>query len=213
MVAVSSSVPARLAGLILCFLFFSHLSITVAEPAPDASRQSAEAVRDAVRKALVRGPTSVAFKDQAVLALPEHFGFIPKKEAAALMSAMGNQTGEDFLGLIIPLHESEGGGDDRWFVSVQYDPAGYIKDDDARHWDSDKLLQTLKDGTEAGNEERQRVGIAPIEVTRWIEAPQYDPTNHRLVWSAEAKLIQCRDYALVQGTQRSQGASVIEVQV
>jgi uncharacterized membrane-anchored protein len=78
-------------------------------------------------------------------------------------------------------------GEARWFVVANYDPSGYIKDDDAKHWDADKLLQNLKDGTEAGNAARARVGVPPLQVTRWIEPPAYTADSHRLIWSAEAQ--------------------------
>ena len=32
------------------------------------------------------------------------------------------------------------------------------------------------------------MGIPPIQVTRWIEAPKYESSTHQLVWSAEARL-------------------------
>jgi uncharacterized membrane-anchored protein len=97
---------------------------------------------------------------------------------------MGNRTGDEFMGLIVPLTADEGG---QWFVSLNYDPAGYIKDDDAKHWDADKLLQNIKDGTEAGNADRERAGIPALVVTRWIQPPSYEPGSHRLMWSAEAQ--------------------------
>jgi uncharacterized membrane-anchored protein len=103
------------------------------------------------------------------------------------MNLMGNRTGSGFVGLVVPLAAQGAGGGGRWFVSVQYDPAGYIKDDDAKHWDADKLLQSLKDGTEAGNAERASAGIPPLMVTRWIQPPLYEAGSHRLTWSAEAK--------------------------
>jgi uncharacterized membrane-anchored protein len=121
------------------------------------------------------------------LQLPEHFGFIPQKEAAEAMRLMGNRTGTEFVGMIVPLPREGGGSNASWFVTLQYDPAGYIKDDDAQHWDSSKLLQTLKDGTEAANADRERLGIPPIAVTRWVQSPTYESDSHRLVWSAEAK--------------------------
>jgi len=74
-----------------------------------------------------------------------------------------------------------------WMVSVDYDPAGYIKDEDAKNWNADELLQNLKDGTEAANENRVRLGIPALEVTRWIEPPAYDSATQRLVWSAEGR--------------------------
>jgi uncharacterized membrane-anchored protein len=153
-----------------------------ADPAPDARQQAMHQAASAAKAALVKGPAEVTLRDQAKLALPENFGFVPQQQAAALMRAMGNTTGDDFLGLIIP-H----GGDSHWFVAVSYEASGYIKDDDARNWDADKLLQSLKEGTEAANEERAKAGVPALEVTRWIEPPAYEPATHRLVWSAEAR--------------------------
>ena len=147
----------------------------------DAPRQAIAAARDAARAALERGPVTVTLRDQAKLNLPEGFGFIPQKQAGELMSAMGNRTGDNLLGLIVPL-----GVPARWLVVASYNPSGYIKDDDAQHWDADKLLQSLKDGTEAANAERAKVGVPALKVTRWIEPPAYTADTHRLIWSAEA---------------------------
>jgi uncharacterized membrane-anchored protein len=150
---------------------------------PNAHQQAVHTAAAAARAALVKGPAKVALRDQATLALPEHFGFVPREPAAALMRAMGNSIDDDFVGLIYPLS----GDGAEWFVSIDYIASGYVKDDDARHWDADKLLQSLKDGTEAGNEERIRAGVPALVVTRWIEPPAYEDATHRLVWSAEAK--------------------------
>jgi uncharacterized membrane-anchored protein len=157
-------------------------AFAAADAAPDARQQAMHQAVTAAQAAIVKGPADVTLRDQAKLALPEHFGFVPQQPAAALMRAMGNRTGDDFLGLIVP----QGQGS-HWFVAVSYHDSGYIKDDDARHWDADKLLQSLRDGTEAANEERVKAGIPALEVTRWIEPPAYEPQTHRLVWSAEAR--------------------------
>lgn len=149
----------------------------------EAHRAAVKAAAEAARAAIVSGPTSVALRDQATLALPEHYGFVPRKQAADLMNAMGNRTGPDFLGLVVPLGDS--GAD--WFVTVDYNSSGYIKDDDAKHWDADKLLQSLKDNTDAGNEEREKIGVPAIVVTRWVETPAYTGGSHELVWAAEVK--------------------------
>jgi uncharacterized membrane-anchored protein len=182
-----SLVPLRavLSPLLLLLLLAAALLPAHAWGAPpaEARRASLEAAGSAARAALVPGPKSLPLRDQATLALPEHFGFVPRKEAADLMRAMGNRVGEDFIGLVVPLGESASG----WFMTVNYDASGYIKDDDARHWDADKLLKSLKDGTEAANEEREKVGVPAIEVTRWIETPAYAEGAHELVWAAEAR--------------------------
>ena len=165
----------------LCLIALLAPALAAADT-PSAAQAAQHAAAQAARVALVRGPASVPLRDQATLRLPEHFGFVPRKESVALMRAMGNSPSEDFLGLVSPLD-----GDGDWLVTVSYDPSGYIKDDDARHWDADKLLQSLKDGTEAANAERVKLGVPPLVVTRWIEPPSYQSESHELVWSAEAK--------------------------
>lgn len=178
-----------IAGLV-AFLMFFAVPVFAEEAAPSIEPEAADEATDeqevdpvwqAAMAAMQNGPATVSFRDQASIALPEGYGFVPREQAAAVMDKMGNTVDERFLGLIFPLSEGN------WFVSVDWEESGYIKDDDAKDWDADELLQTLKDGTEAANEHRQQIGVAPIEVTRWVESPAYDATNHRLVWSAEAR--------------------------
>ena len=122
-----------------------------AEPEADAGK----AVWQAAIAAMVHGPNTVQLKDQAQLALPAGYGFVPPKEGAAVMDTMGNQTDERFVGLIFPEAEES-----NWFVTVDYEPSGYIKDDDAKDWNAEELLDNLKEGTEAGNEHRRDIGVA-----------------------------------------------------
>lgn len=179
-----SSWRCALGALLACLLAAHALAGDEPAAAPDARAAERAAAVKAAKDALVRGPSHVTLRDQAVLELPEGYGFVPPREGAELMRTMGNREDEGFLGLIYPLRAEAAG----WFVDVSYRAAGYVKDDDAAHWDAKQLLDSLKEGTEAANEERTRAGIPPIEVTRWIEPPAYDKATHRLVWSAEAKL-------------------------
>ncbi|GAC1625682.1 MAG: hypothetical protein NVS9B10_12830 [Nevskia sp.] len=181
----------RLAGGLLATLaLLSALPLQAAAPgrADDASvaapaTSPAEQAWKTASVALQHGPQAIALRDQARLDLPENYGFVPPKEGRTLMEALGNDVDDGFLGLIFPL------GEESWMVELDYDAAGYIKDDDARNWKSDELLQNLKDGTKAGNARREKLGLSPLEVTRWIEAPSYEPLTQRLVWSAEAREI------------------------
>lgn len=154
------------------------LSVAAAAWSQSAAQSEVERASQAALAAKIAGPTAVALGNQATLALPDGFAFIPRKEAAALMQAMGNHTDDSFQGLVVGEHLSG-------FVSVRFEPSGYIKDDDAKDWNADELLQNLKDGTEAGNEERRSRGIPEFLVSGWVEKPAYDPATHRLVWSAE----------------------------
>ena len=156
-------------------------NVMAEEQAPDAADPNA-AVWKAAGEVMIHGPQSVQLRDQAKIELPAGFGFVPQAQAEKVMEAMGNQVGPGFIGLIFPE------GDEDWFVTVDFEQSGYIKDDDAKDWDADGLLENLKDGTEAGNERREKMGAPPIKVTRWIETPAYDAAAHQLVWSAEVRL-------------------------
>jgi uncharacterized membrane-anchored protein len=94
---------------------------------PEASDDSGKAVWQAAFDAMVRGPNTVPLKNQAQLALPAGYGFVPPKEGAAVMDALGNQTDESFIGLIFPEADESS-----WFATLEYEPSGYIKDGDAR---------------------------------------------------------------------------------
>lgn len=178
----------RVLAALLCAMLSTFVARADSSPpaagdtALNPTQQAMRSAWAAAIKAMQRGPQSVPLKDEATLALPAGYGFVPKPEGAALMEAIGNSTDSRFLGLILPLSQEE-----EWMMTVDYEPSGYIKDDDARHWKADELLDDLKKGTEAGNERRTKLGIPPLEVTRWIEPPAYESTTHRLVWSAEAR--------------------------
>lgn len=128
------------------------------------------------------GPADIAVAGQATLHLPADRVFIPQPQAGKLLTAMGNPGSHDELsGLIFPK------GDGDWFATLRYIASGYVKDGDAKEWKADELLASYKEGTEASNEERQKMGVAPIEITGWAEVPAYDAGPHRLVWAMSSR--------------------------
>ena len=157
--------------------------LAAALPAAARGQDPQEEIRsalEAAQKAQVAGPSEVKLLDQAVLKLPAGHVYFPAAEAGRLLQAMGNRTGDDLLGVIFP---------DRfnWFIVMRQVKSGYVKDDDARDWNSDELLQSLKKGTEASNQDRRARHIPEIEVLGWVEPPAYDAGTHRLVWSAQSR--------------------------
>lgn len=165
--------------LILGYLSLLVASIAAAQQAP-ATQEDAW---DAARRVAKQGPQDIPLADQAVLKLPEGRVFIPQPEATKLLNAMGNP-GEDprLQGLIFPT-----GSDDGWFMSLRYESSGFIKDDDAKDWDADELLDTFKQGTEASNQERVKLGVPEMEILGWAEKPVYDATSHRLAWAMKSR--------------------------
>ena len=153
----------------------------LAQPTEDAQAEFAAAVQ-ALNKARIDGPAQIKLVDQALLRLPAGFIYVPAAESNRLLMAMGNRGGDNTLGLLLPAAEDEG-----WFIVMRFTKSGYIKDDDARNWDVDELLKSLKEGTEEVNRERRSRGIPEVEVLAWVEAPKYDAASQRLVWSLESR--------------------------
>lgn len=159
---------------------------TPTAPATASTASSLEAEQEAAFKAAKAvqkaGPADIPLRDQAHLKLPEGYIWVPTPAAAQLMRSMGNRTDDTFIGAIFPADDNAD-----WMAVVKFVKEGYIKDDDAKDWNADDLLKSLKEGTEAANEERAKRGIPGIEVTGWAQKPQYEAATHRLVWSALSK--------------------------
>lgn len=146
----------------------------------DAARAEANAAFEAAKKVMQPGPVEIKLIDQAVMKVPAGEVFVPMPEAGRLMHAMGNSADPDLLGVVLP----EQGN---WIIVARYEKSGYIKDDDAKDWNADDLLKSLKEGTEEGNKERRQRGIPEMELVGWAEKPNYEAPTHRLVWSAITK--------------------------
>jgi uncharacterized membrane-anchored protein len=149
--------------------------------AEDAATANSQAAWDAAFKVGVSGPADIALRDEAKLHLPSGMVFIPLKEASALMQAWGNGVDSQFIGLVTSREENS-----NWVVTVDFNDEGFVADDEAKDWNADDMLQSIKDGTEEQNKERADQGIPALDVTGWIEKPGYDTSTHRLVWSMNA---------------------------
>jgi len=136
---------------------------------------------DLAAKAAAHGPADITLSDQAVLKLPAGYVFVPQKEGAVIMGALGNPVATTFIGLITSETAT-----DNWFITVDFNKAGYLRDAGADSWDVDQLLSWLKDGAEASNEANAKDGTPAIEVKGWAETPRYDRSAHRLIWAAIA---------------------------
>ncbi|MDN3919664.1 DUF2167 domain-containing protein [Roseateles violae] len=165
----------RLAAALL-MLALSALAMPARAMSPDERK----AVFEEADKAAVHGPKDIALAQQAVLHLPAGRIFVPQPQAARVVLAMGNP-GEfkTLQGLVFPESDTDKG----WFAVVEYHPSGYIKDDDAKNWNADEMLQSFREGTEAQNAERKKVGVTEMEIVGWAEKPAYEAATHRLVWA------------------------------
>lgn len=136
-------------------------------------------VWDDVAQAARKGPVDVPLLDEAVLHVPDGEVFVPQPQADRLLNMFGNPgSNPEMPGLILPRDPKAS-----WFMPVSFHKAGYIKDDDAKSWDAQEMLKSIKDGTAEQNKEREKVGEPGMEIVGWSEAPRYDGAKQRLVWA------------------------------
>lgn len=127
------------------------------------------------------GPATIALgSNLATLKLPEGFAYLDGPTTKKLLEDGGSHTEAQVLGAVMM-------GDEGGTIVMEYDPQGYVKDDDAGDIDADEILQGYKDGTEAQNKERKEKGIAPLTILGWGEEPHYDAKSHHLIWGLSAQ--------------------------
>lgn len=166
--------------VVRCALCVLALVFGLAE-ASGGERENARQIFAAARAAATDGPGEIRLMDEAVLKLPAGHFFVAEPHASKVLQVMGNPGNNPRLqGLIFPEK-----GD--WFMTVQFEKAGYVKDDDARDWNADDLLKSYREGTEEANKEREKNGDRGIEVLGWAEKPAYDSASHRLVWAMSSR--------------------------
>jgi uncharacterized membrane-anchored protein len=164
----------------LGLLFGGVVFAQTAEAEPTPAQREMQAAVTAVRAALQNGPAEITLTDQAKLKLPEGYAFVPKAEASRWMQAMGNRTDANFIGVIV-------GDAINGFVTVDFEKAGYIKDEDAKTWNADELLDNIRAGTAEGNKDRAARGMAEMDIVGWVEKPGYDAATQRLIWSIASR--------------------------
>lgn len=123
------------------------------------------------------GPKLVKVGNVAQLQLPAGYQFANAADSRKLMTAMQNTLTNTEVGTVVPV---EGGN---WFIIFEYEPSGYVKDDDKDALDADAILASLRHGNEQANKERQRRGWDQMQLTGWKQPPFYDPQTSRLTWA------------------------------
>jgi len=125
------------------------------------------------------GPAEVDVGGElAKLGLPEGYAFAGEKDSQALLRYMGNLVDGSEVGIIVPRAQEED-----WLVVLEWDPMGYVKDDDKDDIDADAILKSIREATEEGNEERKKMGSSALHVIGWSEPPHYDAATHNLTWA------------------------------
>ena len=124
----------------------------------------------------IKGPAKADLKSFAEVQVPEGFIFTGPKGTRELLEANGNPTSGSELGLMAPTSHD-------WFVVFEFSDVGYVKDDDKDKLNADKLLGSIKAGTEEANKYREKMGVSPMHITGWEIPPRYNEQTHNLEWA------------------------------
>ena len=137
-----------------------------------AQRDPGAIIQELQKLAWQRGPGEGVIGSKAKIQIPSEFSFLDERNTRRFLELMGNPPRDGHY-MIAPANLD-------WFAVFSFDPVGYVKDDEKI--DAAALLESLKKGDESGNEERKRLGMAPIYTDGWHVPPHYDSGTKRLEW-------------------------------
>ena len=140
--------------------------------AAQAQREPGQIIEELQKLAWQRAPGDGTIGAKAKIRIPEGYSFLDERNTRRCLELMGNPPRDNHY-LIAPSNLD-------WFAVFSFDPVGYVKDDEKI--DAAALLDSLKKGDEPGNEERKRLGMAPIYTDGWHVPPHYDSNSKRLEW-------------------------------
>ncbi len=127
----------------------------------------------------IEGPKTVDVgSNLGKLDLPEDYIFANGEDAKKLMKKMDNTVTGIEQGIVFSKDENQ-----NWYILFEFDSIGYVKDNQGKKIDADKLLKDIKEGTEEDNKKRKEKGQPTLNVIGWDEKPHYDEKTHNLVWS------------------------------
>jgi uncharacterized membrane-anchored protein len=125
------------------------------------------------------GPTSKELGDEAKIKVPDGYVFADGDNTRTFMETLGNPASNMEVGCLAPEHL-------QWFLVFEFNPVGYVPDDEKDTLDEDGLLESIIASTEKSNKIRERRGISPIDVQGWHTTPRYDSQTHNLEWAIKA---------------------------
>lgn len=172
--------------LLILALVSAHFA-ACATPAPPDSANRYQAYVDSVH-ALLRYETGhIVFPDSlGTLDVPAGFRYLDARQSDYVMTTLWGNPSSESLGMLFPVDRGPL-DDDNWAFLIEYDPAGYVSDEDAAEIDYDDLLREMQDDTEAANPERVAAGYGRILLVGWAAKPYYDAKLNVLHWAKELR--------------------------
>ena len=150
------------------------------------------------------GPTKGAIGTRATIDVPEGYAFLGAEGARQFNEIAENPpTGTDEY-ILAPT-------DLTWVAFFNFNEVGYVKDDEKL--DPDDILGSIREGTKAGNEEREKRGWDTMEILGWSFQPQYDQQINALEWAILAQMQQSCSQVINYNTRLLGRRGVMEVVV
>lgn len=133
--------------------------------------------------AYLKGPCTAKLGSIAELKIPAGYLFVAKEGLPRFLEATHNMGSDKDLGVLLSPSDA--------VLFFDYDPVGYVKDDEKDSLDADKLMSSLQEGQEAANEQRKQRGWDAMKMQGWATQPHYDKVSNNLKWAY--KLSSSRD--------------------
>lgn len=146
-----------------------------AKPAEETPPKTREEAYERAGVKLVKGPKAVKLGNAAELKLPEGYHFVGPDSLDRFFELTRNERGGKEVGVVLAP------GD--WTMFFDYDPIGYVKDDDKDKLNAEKLMSSMSENQEAANEERKKRGWDEMKIKGWATPPHYDTVTHNLKWA------------------------------
>ncbi len=115
--------------------------------------------------------------------VPATFKYLNPTDSSKYLTMLGNPP-SSVLGILFP-ETSDLLSDNGWFVVLDYEKEGHVKDDDASKIDYSELLDTMKKESKEINIARKKEGYPAVNIMGWATSPRYDSSTHKLYWAKE----------------------------
>jgi uncharacterized membrane-anchored protein len=125
------------------------------------------------------GPTDGALSE-AQVRVPEGCRFAEAAGTREFLEFTENPVSGNERGVML----CRGEGEQRsWFVIFTFDDIGLVKDEEKDELDAAKILASLREGNDEGNQERLERGWETISLDGWVREPYYDARTNNLTWA------------------------------
>ncbi|TQM17065.1 putative membrane-anchored protein [Pseudoxanthomonas sp. 3HH-4] len=124
------------------------------------------------------GPSVGKIGTRATVDVPEGYAFLDVVGTRRLNQLLENPPDGDDTYTLAP-HDLS------WIGFFSFREMGYVKDDEKV--DADDVLESVRKGTEHGNEERRQRGWETMRILGWSFKPQYDDQLKALEWAILAE--------------------------